>query len=218
MNKKFWTDSERSLMREMYPNARTPDLARMLNRSIGQVYQQAAALGLKKSQEYLLSPAACRLRRGDHVGKESRFKAGQKAWNKGMKGLDIGGKETRFSPGQMPYNHVPVGTIVADTEGYLKKKVAEPRSWRYLHRLIWEEAHGPIPRGMPLIFKDGNRQNCSLENLMLVSRSQLMNRNTIHNYPAEIKNVMQIRAGLVRRINDKRRKNGNQSEHDNNPA
>ena len=39
------------------------------------------------------------------------------------------------------------------------------------HRVVWEQAHGPIPEGYLVKFKDGNRMNCSIDNLYLVSRA-----------------------------------------------
>lgn len=40
---------------------------------------------------------------------------------------------------------------------------------RYLHHVVWEAAHGPIPRGHKVAFKDGNHLNCTLENLELLT-------------------------------------------------
>ena len=46
-------------------------------------------------------------------------------------------------------------------------------NWISKHRLIWEEANGPIPEGHTIIFKDGNIRNFDLNNLALVSRAEL---------------------------------------------
>lgn len=53
----------------------------------------------------------------------NRFQKGHKAWNKGMKGLQIGGVETRFAKGHKPRNHKPVGTVVIRTDGYMQTKL-----------------------------------------------------------------------------------------------
>ena len=37
------------------------------------------------------------------------------------------------------------------------------------HLYVWEQAHGPVPNGYDIHFKDGNKQNCALENLELIS-------------------------------------------------
>lgn len=39
-----------------------------------------------------------------------------------------------------------------------------------LNRVVWEEAHGPVPAGFEVCFKDGNKDNCALENLELRKR------------------------------------------------
>jgi hypothetical protein len=205
-SRRSWSDEEREVLRQAYPDTATQALAQQLGRTGSQVYSQANVLGIKKSAEYMASEAACRLRRGDNVGKKYRFQRGITPWNKGKKGLQIGGKETRFKPQNRPRNAVPVGTAVMSTDGYLKIKVAEPDTWRYVHRMTWEDLHGPIPEGMCLVFRDGNHNNCAIENLELITRKQLMQRNSIHCYPEEIRSVVQIRAGIVRRINDKLRR------------
>ena len=80
----------------------------------------------------------------------------------------------------------PVGTVLMKSDGYLWKKLeAEPKAgrnnWKQLHRIIWEEANGPIPDDCILVFRDQNRENCTLENLALVGRAVLgtMNRHGV---------------------------------------
>lgn len=89
---------------------------------------------------------------------------------------------TMFRKGQRPKTAVPVGTIVVaketkvtgdgrrSEERYYKKKVAEPNHWKLLHRLVWEEHNGPIPRNHVVTFLDGNWRNCDISNLMCISR------------------------------------------------
>jgi hypothetical protein len=40
-----------------------------------------------------------------------------------------------------------------------KKCIKYSGSWKRKHNLIWENAHGPIPKGHMIIFADGNKQN-----------------------------------------------------------
>jgi hypothetical protein len=61
--------------------------------------------------------------------------------------------------------------------GYVWVKIAEPKKWIEKHRLIWMAAHGPIPRGHAVIFLDKNPMNLALENLSIVSRSELVRLN-----------------------------------------
>lgn len=102
-----------------------------------------------------------------------RFKPKHIPWNKGMKGTG-GWVPTQFKKGNRPVNKLPVGTERPDTEGYIRVKVAEPNKWKYKHKMLWEEARGPIPKGHALIFADRDKNNCVLENLLLVARKELL--------------------------------------------
>lgn len=62
-----------------------------------------------------------------------------------------------------------------DHEGYLRSTSMASRrkgGHRVLQRVIWEAAHGPIPKGSMIIFTDGNPVNCALENLECKARSE----------------------------------------------
>lgn len=63
-----WTRKQEAIVRSRYPHERTENIATTLGMNIDQIYKKAHALGLKKTDEYLASPDACRLRRGDNVG------------------------------------------------------------------------------------------------------------------------------------------------------
>lgn len=136
---------------------------------------------------------------------KGRFKKGSTPWNKGLKGIDVGGrsKQTRFKKGTIPKNHRPVGSIRTNVEGYLEIKTEEGMyKWRLLHREIWKQHHGAYPpKGSVIIFKDGNKTNCQIDNLQLLTREQLMQRNTIHNLPESIKNVIALNRSITLFIN-----------------
>jgi len=55
-------------------------------------------------------------------------------------------------------------------DGFLYVKKTGSRKWHLKHLAVWEEANGRLPRGQALIFADGNRLNCDLDNLVLVPR------------------------------------------------
>lgn len=120
-------------------------------------------------------------------GLDCRFKKGQEPKNKGKTQAEYmtpeaieRTKATRFKKGNIPHNYVPIGTVVPDTEGYLKKKIGDPNRWKYLHRLTWEEHYGPIPRGLIVGFKDGDRTNCQIENLYLKDHAEHAVMTTLH--------------------------------------
>jgi len=190
-----WTKAEEQQLRTAYPNTPTSELAAMFGCDVNRVYYKAKEMGLKKSAEFLASPMSGRLSKENcSRGLSTRFAAGHASWNNGMTGLCIGGKETQFKRGNRPQTWVPIGTEVIGSDGYLKRKIRDDaapgmsrKNWKFVHVILWEEHHGPIPAGHAVIFKDGNRENITIENLDLISRDDLMRRNTIHRYPYELR-------------------------------
>ncbi|MFT8558112.1 HNH endonuclease signature motif containing protein [Liquorilactobacillus hordei] len=115
-------------------------------------------------------------------GLDGRYNKGHVPANKG-KHQRITGRmgETTFKLGHRPNNWVPVGTIRKKTDGYLYKKVKDDgpfqKRWKQLHRIIWEEANGPIPKGYKIIFLDRDKDNIVLSNLALVSLQEVLEIN-----------------------------------------
>lgn len=211
-----WTDGEIELLTRLYPDTPTAEIAWKLGMSVERVYSKAAQMGLKKSDAYLASPAACRLRRGDNVGAEYRFKKGQVPANKGLKGVTYEGCiATQFKKGHRGGRaqeiYQPIGAERISKDGYLQRKVNDDmplqKRWRGVHIIVWEEANGPLPKGHAVVFKDGNKQHITMDNLELVTRGELMRRNSYHtNYPKEIAQLIQLRGALNRKINHASRK------------
>jgi len=78
--------------------------------------------------------------------------------------------------------HIPVYSEGRDV-GSIRHKEGrlfiknETNDWVPLNKYIWEKANGPIPKGFVLIFGDSNPMNCELDNLILISRQQLITMN-----------------------------------------
>lgn len=209
-----WTQKEADLLTRLYPDTSTKEIAKRLGISIKRIYTKAAQLGLKKSSTYLASPDAYRFRKGDGVGSTTRFKPGQTPWNKGKKGLNIGGIETQFKPGHRGGKaaelYRQIGSERISKDGYIQRKINDDmpmhRRWRMVHIINWEAANGPLPKGHAIAFKDGNKQNVALENLEIVTRAELMRRNSYHeNYPKEVAQLVQLRGAITRQINKRNR-------------
>ena len=85
-------------------------------------------------------------------------------------------RSTQFKKGERPVNELPVGSVVVNSDGYkLRKKSMEGtlwERWEFLHRAVWEEHNGPIPEGMAVTFKDSNKLNCDISNLILVTKGE----------------------------------------------
>lgn len=109
-----------------------------------------------------------------YTGRDARFKKGNELHNKGKAFNPMGrSAETQFKKGHKPHNYKPVGTIVYNKDGYKIIKVSDEGrqrdKWVFLHRYNWEQEHGKIPPNHTVIFLDGNKENCSLGNLVLIS-------------------------------------------------
>ncbi len=79
-------------------------------------------------------------------------------------------------------------------------------NWVKLHVYNFEKANGPVPKGYCVAFKDRDTLNCDLDNLELISREENMRRNTIHNLPQDLKEVLYTKAQLTRLINSELKK------------
>lgn len=195
-----------------YPHMASTLIAVMMECSLQRIYSKAAQLGLRKSAEYLASPASCRLRRGE-LGIAWQFPKGHVPANKGKRrpGYFAGRmRETWFPKGHRPHTWKPIGTERINADGYRDRKVSDtgypPRDWVGIHRLNWMAAHGPIPPGYIVAFKDGNKLNAALENLVLLSLVDNMRRNTIHaRYPKPVREAIQLAGALKRQINRRSR-------------
>ncbi len=134
--------------------------------------------------------------RGIVSGRTGHFEKGQLSWNKGVKGY-MGANATSFKTGNAPPNRKPLGTErICSKDGFILIKIAEtdphtgfPTRYKHKHVWLWEQTNGPVPEGHVVAFRDGNKLNCVLENLMMITRAELLALN-LHNYkdaPDEIK-------------------------------
>ena len=102
---------------------------------------------------------------------------------------------TMFHKGDIPANHMEVGEYTHTTDGYLIRKVQEKGTQRerfeYVHRKVWEEHNGPIPDGKMVSFLDGNKDNCDIDNLVLLDNKENleMNRSNLRFSNAEFTKV-----------------------------
>jgi len=214
--RRFWTEAELELLRRNYADSLSQDIATALGRPVGTVHQQAAKLGLKKNRDCVAERARQAMQDPAHGGRAHQLKKGNVPANKGVKhpkGWAPGDMaRTQFKPGQMPHTWVPVGSFSINSVGYLDKKLSETPGarhlrWKPVHRLVWEEANGPVPAGHVVVFKPGRKTIdpalITLDAIELVSRAELMARNTLHNMPKELAQLVQLRGVLNRQINRK---------------
>ena len=197
----IWTEEEDNLLRELAPG-----------RTIYEISEELRKHGIDRT------PAQVRNRKkylGITSGQAQRPSEKSRA--------------TQFKAGNLPHNTKPIGYERLSKSGYIEVKVKmRPTAltdgkrcndnFVPKHKLVWEAANGPVPEGCIVVFKDGNKQNITLENLSCITRRQnaSMNRGHIRcDNPdafdtclamADIKSAVSKRKKEVKRSNGRKRK------------
>lgn len=183
MNKHVWTKEQLGWLRENY---------RSMSRK-----QLAAAVRDEFKIDVTYAQVVAALRNHKITcGRTGRFEPGQKAWNDGVKG-SIPVNRTSFAKGRTPHNTRHLWHERVNVDGYVEIQVPETNPhtgykhrYRHKHVWLWEQFHGSkVPAGHVVIFKDGNSRNFDQDNLVLVTRSELLAMN-LHGYktaPEELK-------------------------------
>ncbi len=144
--------------------------------------------------------------------KKGQFVSGQVSHNRGKKLSDYmtpkqmkGIKKNQFKRGHLPHNTIFEDGAIArrrDTKTgriYLYKKI-DHSNWVLLNRYVWEQANGPIPPDMVIIMKNGNSEDCRLQNLKAITKRENAIRNTeMYNaYPEELKEAIKLNNKLIK--------------------
>lgn len=178
------------------------EMAAMFNERFGTDFPVSTIMSLS-FRHGLKNEIDCRLNTGY---KPTQFKKGIIPWNKGLKGVNFGGQQTQFKKGQKGWNYKPVGTERTNTDGYVEMKIADPKTWKGKHIIIWEAANGPVPKGHVVIFTDGNKQNVTLDNLLLISRRELavMNKRGLISDDSELTKIGVVIADIHLKIGERK--------------
>lgn len=174
-------------------------MAKMLGRTEGTARQRMNLLGIKVPADVV-----------ERFRKESWIKAGTTPKNKGKKLHEYVSpaaieriKSSQFKKGNLPCNTLHDGAIVtrrAKSGRYYKWIRISKANWKMLHVNIWEGANGPVPAGYIIVFANKDSADCRLENLELITLEENMRRNTIQNYPDDIKTSIRTVSKLKRKI------------------
>lgn len=214
MIRRPWTEAECAELARRYPHENTDNIARDIGRSRKAVYVQANEMGLKKTY----ASRAASIERLIEASKHTRFAKGSRTWNKGIKGST--GTHPNCRPTQFvsrppieSHNYRTIGSMRVNSDGYLERKVsddtslARARRWIPVHRLIWIAEHGDVPPGNIVVFRPGmftaELDEITLDRVELITRTELMQRNTRHNLPPEINSLISLKARLTRVINER---------------
>ena len=191
--KKPFTDEEPSFIHAHIRTHSTKWIAKELKRSNVTIRQEVHRLGYFELMK--------------EKAEKSRYQKGRTPENKGVKMSPETYekvKHTFFKSGHLPHNSLPDYTEVIRHEKktpYIYIKIPGKRKAIPKHRHLWEQAHGAIPKGHNIIFKNGNTLDCRLENLTCVSNEELMQQNTIHRYPGELKTAIKQISKIKKQLN-----------------
>lgn len=156
-------------------------------------------------------------RKGWLNGRDGRFPKGHLPHNTGKKRpYNANSARTQFKKGGLPANTKYLGHEHVSKDGYVEISVAQTnphtgygRRYVLKHRWLWEQKHGPVPKGMCLKCK-GDRLNTDPSNWQLVPRSLLPRLAGRHgrrydDAPDELKPTILIVAKLEQQLFEKSR-------------
>jgi hypothetical protein len=181
-----WTEAELAILNELYPTTRTKEIAARLGRNDQSVYNKAFQLKLSKAKDYMSASHGGHLRELVKSGAAKLF------------------------PNTHKFLSYPIGSERITRDGFIQRKVSdagnESQKWRPVHHLIWEEHNGPVPKMHIILFKDGNKRNTVIENLVCISKAEAIASRSTANLPKELAEIISLRGQIVRAINQRRRK------------
>jgi len=163
-----WLEEEIEFIRKIYPYYENKEISKMVKEKFG---FDVSTRNLQNVRNKYKIPKKV-------IPNSGCYRKGDVPWNKG-KGMSDEVREkvkgTWFKKDQIPKNHKPVGSTRIDKDGYKLIKIAEPNKWALYHRHLYEEEHGEkLKKNEAVIFADGDKSNFDLNNLVKVSRANLL--------------------------------------------
>ncbi|MDR2650850.1 MAG: HNH endonuclease [Prevotellaceae bacterium] len=183
-SKHKFSGSEIEQLKQLYADYSTAEIAKIMGLPKGAIYRKANALGLLKSKE-CVREVHCIVARNNTGFLKHSFQKGNISHNKGKRQTEYMSaegiertKSSQFKRGHLPHNtksDFAISKRVHKQTGipylYIRTGLGK---WILYQRYVWEQAHGAIPRGVNIQFKDGNTLNCELSNLYAIDRKNQM--------------------------------------------
>ena len=155
-----WTDEEKEYLASIVKGSTYKEITKQMNDKFEYNFSEEQIKGMMYRNKLT-------------TGTGGYFKKGSTPWNKGLKGY-MGANKTSFKKGTIPPNQVSIGTESITKGGYIKVKVGEPNKWKLKQRYIYEQHYGEIPNNCNIIFADKNIRNFDINNLVLVSKAEML--------------------------------------------
>lgn len=200
-----WTEEEVQWIRENCKGITRKELTEKFNEHFGTNFEPKRIICCMKNHRIT-------------NGLDCKFKKGWTSHNKGKHMTPEQFekcKKTMFKKGQLGINHKPIGSERFDKDFYVMIKYAEPNKWKLKHRWVWEQHYGPIPKGMLVTFKDGDKSNLDINNLMLCTKGE---HAVANNQKLSVKGNKEfgiLTARLIIETNKRSKKNGKVNSKDN---
>lgn len=197
---RLFTREQADFIQEHYATLNRHDLTAAVNARFGTDYTASQVTGFVKNH-------------GVASGRTGHLIPGVKSWNAGTKGL-MKPNTGSFQKGSVPPNVLEMGKERITRDGYIEVKVPQrnpytgaPTWWRFKHRLVWEAANGPAPAGHVVVFLDGDKRNCNLDNLRCVPRGvlQWMNKVGLNNTDGEARKAAILTAEIITKVKQRAR-------------
>ncbi|HWT21676.1 MAG TPA: HNH endonuclease [Variovorax sp.] len=105
---------------------------------------------------------------------------------------------------------LPVGTEIRrrGVNSYVMVKTLDDSGsivWVRKSHLIWKETTGAMPpKGMRLVYRDGDRDNCAFDNLELIPDAESANRMTrLRSYPPELQEAVRLLSKVRKALHER---------------
>lgn len=197
-----FTDAQKQKIKDEYLQKPVKRLADELNTTYGRIMRFLKRNDLTIPKEII-----------EKRKKDSQKKKRHTPHNKGKKQFEYMSADaieranrTNFKKGHIPHNSNPQGNgaIVSrkDSSGKSYKFIrVKAGGWELYHRYLWEQKNGKIPEKHLVVFKDGNTENVTIENLELISMIANMYRNSFVKYPKELIPSLELRKKIEHKLN-----------------
>src|SRR5690606_21463405 len=108
----------------------------------------------------------------------------------------------KWNRGKVSPKRAPIGAEFISSKGEVYIKVAitgkKTVDWRRKSHVVWGKHNPPLKKGEVLTFLDGDKTNCSIDNLALRTKVQVMQENSIHSLPPVIADLCRAKGQIVR--------------------
>ena len=190
-----WANEEKEYLTQIYKKNDYDTILKMMNDKFECSFNRKQIISFMRRNKL----------KSEAIKNNGRFSKGMTPWNKGLSYMP-NNKETRFQKGNIPHCHREVGSERIIRDGYIEIKVAEPNVWDLKHRVIYREHYGEIPDGHNIIFADGNKMNFDIDNLIAVSKSEMLILNN-NNLRFEDKELTKVGVNIAKVIDKAKKRN-----------